>query len=110
MWGRIRRLLAGSEKDSGLYFYVRVYQRPRQASPNDEIVKIRVHPTNDISKTDDGQRFVRKTVVGSKTFRRAEATLYLNAQNRLIDHHIENGELAGREEYEVFLAQDQTRD
>ena len=41
-WNRLKKMVAGNEPDRGLYFYVQLYQRPHQPSPEDEIVQIRI--------------------------------------------------------------------
>ncbi len=109
-WKRIRELFAGGSgggqgRDSGFYYYVRINKLPHQQSPDDEIVKLRINPNNDLSRTDDGQLFVRKVVAGSKTFRRAEVTLYYDGKRRLVDHEIDNGELVEEEDYLKYIGE-----
>jgi hypothetical protein len=91
-------------QDGGLYFYIRLYKTPRQPSPDDEIIRLRVHPHNDLSTDDDGHLFLRKTVSGSHTFRRADLVLYFDDQHRLKGHEIDGGELSTDEEYNRYLA------
>lgn len=103
---RLKKIIAGSneQKDNGLYFYIRVYKISGRPSADDEIVQIRINVMNDIS-SDDEQRFVRKVVVGPKTFRRAEFLVYLDRNNRPGKQEIENGEFVSKEVYEAYLAQ-----
>lgn len=91
--------------DKGVYFYVRVYRLPAQPSDDDEVVKIRIDPANDVSMNDAGEYFVRKEVVGPKTFRRATLTVYFDAQRRVKDSEVEQGELTDRATYEAAANQ-----
>ena len=90
-------------RDGGLYFYVRLYQVPGKTSPQDEIVELRVHPHNDVSLGDDGDYFVRKTIVGNKHFRRAELTVHFNKRRQISDHEISGGELVTAAEYDAYV-------
>jgi hypothetical protein len=105
LWTKLSKALFGgsSQRDEGLYFYVRLYNLPNTPTDNDEIVKLRVHPQNDISHTDDGDYFVRKLVVGTKQFKRAEVTLYFDAQKKLKNQEVTGGELVKRADYEASL-------
>lgn len=104
-WKSVSSFLFGSRQSGaqGLYFYVRIYKLPNRQSPDDEFVAIRIHPHNDLSWNDDGQYFVRKVVVGSKSFRRAEIMLTFDKGRRLIDSEVEGGELVDQDEYEAYL-------
>lgn len=109
LWKRIRDMFAGAgskTSDGGLYYYVRIYKMPHQESPDDEIVKLRINPMNDLSTTDDGQYFVRKVVAGSRTFKRAEVELYFDKQRRLIDYQVDNGDLVEEEDYLAYEGED----
>lgn len=104
IWKQLRNLLGGEAKDDGIYLYVRLYKVPGRPSPDDEIVQIRLNPRNDISTNDDGERYVRKIAVGSKTFRRAEIVVYFDTNHRPQRSEIDNGELVGKKDYDAYLA------
>lgn len=112
-WSKLAKSLFGSSalnsgKDGGLYYYVRVHYVPGRTSSQDEIVEIRIHPHNELSLQDDGNYFVRKTVVGNKNFRRAELTLTFNKRRQVINHEISGGELVTAEEYDAYFEAENT--
>ena len=107
-WSKLSKSIFGSNsmgggRDGGLYYYVRVYHVPGRTSPQDEIVEIRIHSHNELSLQEDGNYFVRKTVVGNKNFRRAELTLTFSARRKVIDHEVSGGEMVTAEEYDAYI-------
>ncbi len=108
-WSNLAKSIFGSASsgglgpDGGMYFYVRLYQVPGKQSPQDEIVELRVHPHNDLSLGDDGNYFVRKTVVGNKHFRRAELVIYFDKRRGVRDHEISGGKLVTAREYDAYV-------
>lgn len=106
-WNNLAKSIFGrsssSGPDGGMYFYVRLYHVPGRPSPQDEIVEIRVHPHNDLSLGDDGNYFVRKTVVGNKNFRRADLTIHFNKRRQIAEHDISGGELVTAKEYDAYV-------
>lgn len=105
MFKRLQNLLSSSAPptNKGIYFYVQVYRLPHQPSEGDEVVQVRIDPMNEVSLSDEGEYFVRKEVVGPKTFRRATLTLHFNAQRRLTGSEVEQGVLTDQAAYEAYL-------
>jgi hypothetical protein len=105
LWKNIRNALFGSggDTDRGMYFYIQLYNIPQQPGPDDEIVKVRLDPQNDLSWTESGNYFVRKAVVGTHKFKRGELILYFNGQKKLTDHEVNGGELVDQAAYEAFM-------
>ena len=107
-WNNLAKSLFGRSSmgggpDGGLYFYVRLHYIPERSSPQDEIVELRIHPHNELSLGDDGNYFVRKTVVGNKYFRRAELTIHFDKRRNTLDHEISGGELVTAAEYDTYV-------
>jgi hypothetical protein len=100
----IRGLLGGAQKkqDAGLYLYVKLYKVPSKPSADDEVVQLRIHTYSEVSEDDDGQHFIKKTVVGSRTFRRAEITLFFDEKRNVRDHEITGGELTTEDEFRRY--------
>jgi len=104
-----RKLFSGGARRSdgdrvGLYFYVK---------PNgcQEIVRVRIDSNNDPSLADDNTTyFVRKMVRGTsyQCNREAELELFFDANRRLSDQKITGGTLVTKEEYEAWLAAQET--
>lgn len=84
---------AGSQ-DRGVYVYIKIRR-------SGEIVRVRIDPINDVSADEDGQRFTRKLVMGSRSFEQVEATLYFDSNNRITSSDISGGELVSRQDYEA---------
>lgn len=84
-------------KDDGIYVYV----RPRGC---EEVVQIRLHPGNDLSRSEDGSGyFVQKTARGSyRCFNPIEMTLYFDGQRNLSNHEIKGGDLVDESEYHAW--------
>ena len=93
----LKNLFGGGQPtgDRGIYVYVRLKQ-------SGEIVQLRLTPGYDISKDDNGKLFSRKLVVGtrSRSYIKAEVTLYFSNQYQVIDADIDGGELSTRGDYE----------
>ena len=102
--GFLKKLFGGGNgdnkrpKDGALYFYV----KPKMCK---EILQIRLHPGNDLSRTDDEQGyFVRKVAQGARCPFPVEITVYFDTRRNVTGKDIENGEFATEEEYETFIA------
>ncbi|MDZ4768855.1 MAG: hypothetical protein SGJ24_06975 [Chloroflexota bacterium] len=66
-----------------------VYVQPRGC---DEVVQVRVNLHNDLSENDDGGGYiVRKTVMGTTCFQRAELTMSFDGNRRVRDQQVEGG-------------------
>jgi hypothetical protein len=87
----------------GIYFYV-------QPNGCQEVVRVRVDRNNDPSLDDDGTYFVRKTVRGTtyKCTRSAELELRFDANRRLQQTTVSGGKQATKEDYEAWLATQET--
>ena len=73
--------------DGGIYFYV----RPRGC---EEVVKVRINPANDLSKDEQDNYFVIKTVRGThRCFNPAEMTLYFDKNRNLTSSSIDKGDI-----------------
>lgn len=73
--------------DTGIYLYVRVKR-------SGEIVRLRLEPQYELVPDYDAGGFVsRKTVVGPRSFQRAEAEFRFDAGRRLTGCDISGGEL-----------------
>lgn len=96
---------SSGKDDRSHYFYVRVYRMPHRPTENDEIVRIRVDMLNELSADEEGTYFVRKGVVGSRTFAKGELIAYFDKNRRLANTEIENGELVTEDEYKAYEAQ-----
>lgn len=109
----LRNLFSGGDnnqqsprsKDSGAYYYVRVYRMPGRATDKDEIVQVRIDMNNDLSRDDDGALFVRKNVTGPKTFARTEARFFFDTKRVLVGSEVDNGEVVKAEDYQAYLDQ-----
>jgi hypothetical protein len=82
----------GRSGDSGVYVYIRLDR-------SGEIIRLRINPGNEISRDDNEQLFVRKLVTGSRSFERAEATIYFDSSYRVKNADISGGELSSEKEY-----------
>lgn len=82
----LKKLFGGPRPgDDAIYVYIKIRR-------TGEIAKLRIHKGNDLSRDDEGRLFVRKMVMGSRSFERVEATLYFDDS-----YHLQNAELVGGE-------------
>jgi hypothetical protein len=89
----------GQSKDNGIYLYV-------QPLGCEEVVEVRINPSNDLSRNDDGTLFMIKTVRGThRCFTPAEMTLYFNKDRALTNHEIKGGKLLDRDAYDAWQEQ-----
>jgi len=100
----LRNLFGGkggrSGDPDGLYFYVR-------ANGSREVIQVRLHRYNDLTLSDDEQNyFVRKVIVGHKSFERLEADFTFDKNRRFISCDVNGGELVDRAAYDAYLAQE----
>ncbi len=90
-WDRLKQLLAGSAggrglADRGIYLYVRLER-------GGEVVRLRLDPRYELVPDDAGGYTSHKTVVGPRTYQRAEATFIFDARYRLTGCDISGGAL-----------------
>jgi hypothetical protein len=99
--GFLKKLFGGGEphdKD-GLYFYIR-------SDSTGEVIQLRLHRYNDLSLSGDSQGFyVRKTVVGKRSFDRIEAEFNFDKGRNLASCDVTGGELVDRAAYDAYLAE-----
>jgi hypothetical protein len=79
-------------RDQGIYVYIKIRR-------SGEVVRLRINKLNDLSRNDDGQLFVRKLVMGTRSFERVEAMLYFDDSYHLKDAELVGGELAAEADY-----------
>jgi len=101
--GFLKKLFGGGGdsggQDGGIYAYIKLNR-------SGEIVRLRLTVGYEISRDDDGVLFTRKLVMGSRTFEKAEATLYFDDQYRVTGADISGGELSDEAEW---LAQQEAK-
>lgn len=89
---------SGPSGDPGLYFYVK-------SNRSNEVIQVRLHRDNDLSQTDDETGyFVRKLIVGQKSFDRIEAEFYFDRAKHFVSAELTGGTLVEREDYDAYLA------
>jgi hypothetical protein len=99
---KLQEMFGGrAEADSGLYYYIKLKR-------GGEIVRIRLEPSFELVPNYDSEGYTtRKTVVGPKTFQRAEAMFYFTASRMLDRVEVDGGEMADESEW---LAQQQSQE
>jgi hypothetical protein len=97
----LRKLFGGgapSGDQEGMYFYIR-------AKKTGEVIPVRLHRFNDLSMSDDGNSYyVRKLIVGQRSFDRIEAEFFFDKNRSFVSADISGGELVERDDYEQYLA------
>ncbi len=89
------------DEDKGLYYYIRLDR-------SDEVVQLRFNPGTDLTQDyETNEREVRKTIIGPKTYKRAEAHFVFDSDIKLVEWDISGGELVGEQDWLDF--QQQTR-
>jgi hypothetical protein len=99
----LKKLLGGGASrpsdPSGMYYYVR-------SNRTGEVIQVRLNRENDLSLEDDEQGyFVRKMIVGQKSFDRMEAEFHFDRTRRFISCDVTGGTMVERDDYEIYLAQ-----
>ena len=100
--GFLKKLFGGGgnapsgDKD-GLYFYVKSRQ-------TEEVIRVRLNKSNDLSAHDTGGYYSRKVIVGQRSFDRIEAEFFFDARRRFTSAEITSGELVERSDYDAYLA------
>ena len=93
----LKNLFGGGSRsdDRGMYFYV----RPKMCQ---EVLRIRVDPLNDLSRTDDGKGYwCRKLASAARCPFQAEVELYFDKNKRIKDSRVKNGALVSEAEWEA---------
>ena len=98
----LKRLFGGGgrgEDKDGVYVYVRSHQ-------TGEVIRVRIHRYNDLSENEGGEGFyVRKVIVGEKSFDRIEAPLRFASNRQLSGGEVAGGELVDEAAYEAYRAE-----
>jgi hypothetical protein len=94
--GFLKKLLGGGSgrQDDGIYAYIKLDR-------SGEIVRLRLTVGYEISRNDEGVFFTRKLVMGSRSFEKAEATLYFDDRYRITGADISGGELADESDWQA---------
>lgn len=85
---------SSSPGDDGLYVYIKIRR-------TGEIVSLRLHKGNDISQDDEGRFFVRKLIMGQRSFDKVEATLYFDSNYHVIDSEMSGGEVVDKAAFDA---------
>lgn len=99
--GFLKKLFGGGAsepRDEGLYVYIKLDRV-------DEVVRLRINPGSELNPSDEGDGYLtRKLIMGPRTFKKAEATFYFDANRRLVNAEIVGGELSTAEAWEAYEA------
>jgi hypothetical protein len=89
--GFLKNLFGGGDQkehtDSGVYVYVRLDR-------SGEVVQLRLNPEHEFVPDDQGGYTTHKTIVGPRSFARAEAVLRFDEGRHLLGAEVDGGELA----------------
>lgn len=100
-WFGERNNISSGDKD-GIYFYIR-------AKRTGEVIQVRLNRVNDLSLTDSGDSYyVRKLVVGRRSFDRIEAEFFFDKNRNFVSADITGGDLVERADYDQYLADQST--
>jgi hypothetical protein len=104
LFGKFKNAFSGGERppeDDGIYLYVRLDR-------GGEVVRLRLNPQHElVPNYDKGGYYTHKTIVGPRTFQRAEATFQFNPRRELIASDISGGTLATEEDWQAELSSDE---
>lgn len=91
--GFLKNLFGGGDRqgridDAGVYVYVRLAR-------SGEVVRLRLNPEHEfVPDPDQGGYTTHKTIVGPRSFNRADAVFHFDEQHGLVSADIDGGELA----------------
>lgn len=91
----LKSLLSGGSPsdDRGIYFYV-------QPKACQEVLRIRVDPMNDLSRSDEGNGYwVRKVASGHRCPFQAEVEIYFDKNKRMTGSEVTHGKLVSEEDW-----------
>ncbi|NDJ74894.1 MAG: hypothetical protein GYB65_01430 [Chloroflexi bacterium] len=97
----LKKLFGSSEQSQdrdGIYLYI-------QSNQTGEVIQLRIHRYNDLSRADTGGFYVRKVVVGERGFDRMEAEFTFDRNRQMTSHDISGGKLVEREDYDAYQQQ-----
>jgi hypothetical protein len=96
LFNGLKRLFSGDEEgDKGIYIYVKLSRRG-------EVVRLRLQPGHDLnSDYESGGYTSHKSIIGPRTFERAEATFRFDGNYALIDSEITGGEVVDEAAWEA---------
>jgi hypothetical protein len=97
-FAKLRKTLSGGSRaqpDTGLYFYVKLDR-------SGEIVRVRLDLSREINPDYEQGGFVsHKSIIGPRTFLRAEATFRFDEARRLVDWEVAGGSPSTQQEWET---------
>ncbi len=98
---KIRQMFSqtpGESKDEGLYYYVRL-------DISGEVVRVRIAPGQELNPDYDAGGYIsRKTIIGPRSYRRAEATFRFDEGRNLVGAEISGGSLSTYEDWKIEQA------
>lgn len=99
---KLAQMLAGTKTpvggDVGLYYYV-------QAHRSGEVVRVRINPMNDLSEDEEnGGYYVRKVLVGSRSFERMELELHFTKDRKIAETKATGGKIVTQADWEADQA------
>lgn len=98
IFDKLRQLFTASDrepKDEGIYSYIKL-------DVSGEVVRVRLSPGQELNPDyDAGGYITRKTVIGPRSLRRAEALFHFDESRRLIATEVEGGSVGTRQEWEA---------
>jgi len=101
IFGKFKDAFSGGGRpleDDGIYLYVRLDR-------GGEVVRLRLNPQHElVPNYDEGGYSTHKSIVGPRTFQRAEATFQFNPQRELIAWDISDGEIASEDDWQAELS------
>ncbi len=98
----LKKLFGGGNTgrdDRGTYYYV----KPHRC---DDILRVRVDMSNDLSLTDDGSGYWVRKLASSGNYKcnQVEVTLYFDNNRRLQDNELNGGKMVERADYDAWVA------
>src|SRR5574341_1630331 len=101
IFDRLRELFTGSDRepsDEGIYTYIKL-------DGSGEVVRVRLSPGQELNPDyEAGGYITRKTIIGPRSFRRAEALFRFDESRRLIATEVEGGSVGTQQEWEAQAA------
>nr|MBN1230201.1 hypothetical protein [Anaerolineae bacterium] len=94
--GLFKKLFGGERQpaDEGIYLYVKLDR-------SDEIVRIRLEPRYELVPDDESGGYItRKSIVGPRSYRRAEAVFQFSPTRQLASWDIRGGTMSTGEEWQ----------
>jgi hypothetical protein len=89
---------------SGMYLYVRLHRC-------NDVVRVRIDMNNELSQSDEGDGYWVRKLVSNGNYKcpKGEMTVYFDANRKMSSSDIQGGQLVGKDEYDSWMAQQQTQ-